>query len=234
MPPQPLSATTSPHPPLASGDRLTLPEFERRYTAASLEKAELIEGIVYVASPLRFGPHAEPHSRLTTWLGTYAAFTAPYVTAGIEPTLRLDNDNEPQPDAILRLDERYGGQSTLTPEGYLGGAPELVAEIAASSVAIDHGDKKKAYRRNGIQEYIIWNAYDNQLEWLKLVDGLYQPLPETTDGILRSAVFPGLWLAVEDLLNSNMIAVLNTLQAGLQAPACQAWLQQRRDETGHT
>jgi len=73
-------------PPLESGDRLTRPEFERRYAAAPhIHKAELIEGIVYVASPLRFQQHAEPHSRLTTWLGTYVAFT-PGTQSGIEPT----------------------------------------------------------------------------------------------------------------------------------------------------
>lgn len=57
-------------PPLESGDRLTRPEFERRYAAApQIKKAELIEGIVYVASPLRHEQHGRPHSRVMTWLG---------------------------------------------------------------------------------------------------------------------------------------------------------------------
>jgi Uma2 family endonuclease len=217
---QPLQA-----PPLESGDRLSRPEFERRYTAdPHIKKAELIEGVVYVASPLRFNPHAEPHGRLATWLGTYAAMTAP-VTFGIEPTLRLDLDNEPQPDAVLRLDEAVGGQSRITDDGYLEGIPELVAEIAASSAAIDLGDKKNAYRRNAIPEYIIWNVYDNQLDWLHLVDSDYTPLPIDADGIIRSQVFPGLWLAVNDLLTSNMAPVLTTLQSGLQSTAYQDWVE---------
>ncbi|RUT04043.1 hypothetical protein DSM106972_049570 [Dulcicalothrix desertica PCC 7102] len=142
-------------PPLESGDRLTRFEFERRYAAAPhIKKAELIEGIVYVASPLRFTPHAEPHSRLVTWLGTYAAFT-PRTLSGIEPTIRLDIDNEPQPDIILILDEAVGGKARLTEDGYLEGVPELVVEIAASSAAIDTGSKKQAYRRNQIFEYIV-------------------------------------------------------------------------------
>jgi Uma2 family endonuclease len=212
-------------PPLESGDRLSRREFEWRYAANShLKKAELVEGVVYVASPLRFNPHAEPHSRLVTWLGTYAAMT-PHVLSGIEPTLRLDFDNEPQPDALLRLDESVGGQSCISEDGYLEGVPELVAEIAASSAAIDTGDKKNAYRRNGIPEYIIWNVYDNQLEWLHLVEGTYIPLPLEADGTLRSRIFPGLWLAVNDLLAQNMTQVLASLQAGLQSPEYKAWVQ---------
>ena len=43
--------------PLENGDRLTRAEFERRYAAMPrLKKAELIEGIVYVPSPVRYSP----------------------------------------------------------------------------------------------------------------------------------------------------------------------------------
>jgi Uma2 family endonuclease len=219
-------------PPLESGDRLSRIEFERRYAAdPQVKKAELIEGVVYVASPLRFNPHAEPHGRLATWLGTYAALT-PYVFSGIEPTLRLDLDNEPQPDAVLRLDEAVGGRSRITEDEYLEGTPELVAEIAASSAAIDTGDKKNAYRRNSIPEYIIWNVYDNQIEWLHLVEGVYTPLPVEADGIVRSRVFPGLWLAVGDLLNKNMAQVLAVLHNGLQSTDYRDWVQSLTQPSG--
>lgn len=204
-------------PPLESGDRLTRPEFERRYAAAPhIQKAELIEGIVYVASPLRFAPHAEPHSRLVTWLGTYAAFT-PGTSSGIEPTVRLDLDNEPQPDIVLILDAAVGGQSRLTEDGYLEGVPELVVEIAASSAAIDLGNKLQAYRRNGVPEYIVWQAFENQLDWFRLEAGEYRSLSPDAEGIIRSQVFPGLWLAVEALLNNQMVQVLTVLQSGLNS-----------------
>ncbi|MBD1872403.1 Uma2 family endonuclease [Nodosilinea sp. FACHB-131] len=203
--------------PLESGDRLTRPEFERRYKASTVKKAEFIEGVVYVASPLRFQQHAEPHSRLNTWIGTYAALT-PGTRSGIEPTVRLDLDNEPQPDIVLLIDEVAGGQARLSPDGYLEGTPELVIEIAASSAAIDLGDKKQAYRRNGVPEYLVWQVYENRLDWFYLVDGDYQPLPIDADGIVRSATFPGLWLAETALLQGNMTQVLAVLQAGLQSP----------------
>lgn len=223
---QPTQPKTQLLPPLESGDRLTRPEFERRYSAAPhIKKAELIEGVVYVASPLRFQQHAEPHSRLHGWLWTYQVAT-PGLLLGIEPTVRLDLDNEPQPDIVLVLDEALGGRSRLTEDGYLEGSPELVIEIAASSAAIDTGSKKQAYRRNGVLEYIVWQSFENQLEWFGLVDGDYILLQPDMDGIIRSQVFPGLWLAIGDLLSNNMGQVLAILQQGLQSPEHQSFAQQ--------
>jgi Uma2 family endonuclease len=215
---------------LQSGDRLTRPEFERRYTAAPhIKKAELIEGIVYVASPLRFEQHAEPHSRIHGWLWTYQTVT-PGLRLGIEPTVRLDLDNEPQPDIVLILDEAVGGQARLTEEGYLEGVPELVVEIAASSAAIDTGSKKQVYRRNGVLEYVIWQSYENQLEWFGLIDGEYRLLSPDLDGIIRSRVFPGLWLAVKALLGNQMARVLEVLQDGLKSPEYGVFVERLKHE----
>lgn len=205
-------------PPLENGDRLTRAEFERRYAASpQIEKAELIEGLVYVASPLRFTPHAEPHSRFALWLGTYVAFT-PGTLSGIEPTVRLDLENEFQPDIVLLLEEAVGGHTQVTEEGYLEGAPELVVEIAASSAAIDLGQKQRAYRRSGVGEYIVWQSFEQRLDWFHLVDGDYQSLQPDNQGIIRSSQFPGLWLAVEALHSNQMAEVLKALQAGIDSP----------------
>jgi Uma2 family endonuclease len=213
-------------PPLENGDRLTRPEFERRYTAAPhIKKAELIEGIVYVASPLRHEQHGKPHSRVMTWLGVYQAMTS-FVDLSIEPTVRLDLDNEPQPDAVLFIESVAGGQTRLSNDGYIEGSPELIVEIAASSTAIDTGSKKQAYRRNGVLEYIIWQSYENQIDWFRLTDGDYILLSPEQDGIIRSQVFPGLWLAVEALLNNQMTRVLEVLQLGLNSPEHREFVEQ--------
>ncbi|BAY62649.1 hypothetical protein NIES22_27240 [Calothrix brevissima NIES-22] len=213
-------------PPLQSGDRLTRPEFERRYAAAPhIKKAELIEGIVYVASPLRHEQHGKPHSRIMTWLGIYQAMT-PGVDLSDAPTVRLDLDNEPQPDAVLFLESAVGGQTRVSSDDYIEGAPELIVEIAASSAAIDRGSKKQVYRRNGVLEYVIWQTYDNQIEWFYLTDGDYQLLSPGADGIIHSQVFPGLWLAVEALLNNQMAQVLEVVQAGLNSAEHTAFVQQ--------
>lgn len=215
--PQTQSKRQPSYPPLQSGDRLSRPEFERRYAAAPhIKKAELIEGTVYVASPLRHEQHGKPHSRAMTWLGVYQAMT-PRVDLSDTPTVRLDLDNEPQPDAVLFIETAAGGQTRISRDGYIEGAPELIVEIAASSAAIDTGLKKQVYRRNGVLEYVIWQSYDNRLEWFCLVEGEYQLLAPDLDGIIRSRVFPGLWLAVEALLTNQMARVLEVLQDGLQS-----------------
>jgi Uma2 family endonuclease len=213
-------------PPLENGDRLTRPEFERRYSAMpELKKAELIEGIVYMASPLRFRPHAEPHGNLIGWLWTYKIST-PQVQMGIEPTVRLDIDNEPQPDGVLLISQNSGGHSTLSDEGYIEGAPELVAEIAASSVSIDLGDKKRAYRRSGIQEYIVWQVFDQHIDWFQLQEGEYVSLMPDLQGVICSHVFPGLLLDRSAMLQGDMQQVLTTLQAGINSVEHEAFVQQ--------
>ncbi|HIK10052.1 MAG TPA: Uma2 family endonuclease [Oscillatoriaceae cyanobacterium M33_DOE_052] len=227
--PKPLNSpiTPAPHlPPLENGDRLTRPEFERRYQAMpGIKKAELIEGVVYMASPLGFKSHAEPHGNLIGWLGVYQSAT-PQVEMGIEPTVRLDIDNEPQPDGVLLISPASGGKSNLTVDGYLEGAPELVVEIAASSAAIDLGDKKRAYRRSGIQEYLIWQVFEQKIDWFGLEDGDYKSLPPNQQGVICSLVFPGLWLDVAAMLQGNMPQVLATLQAGINAAEHQEFVQQ--------
>jgi Uma2 family endonuclease len=212
----PLPASTI--PPLTNGDKLTRYEFERRYNAVfKPKKAELIEGIVYIMpAALRFRSHGQPHGRILTWLGNYEAIT-PGVALGVEPTVRLDLDNEPQPDAVLIIIPEAGGQTRISEDDYIEGAPELVVEIAASSVAIDLHGKKQAYRRNGVREYIVWQVLDQKLSWFSLEEGEYLELAPNEEGILKSRVFPGLWLAVNELLTGNMQVVLNVLQAGLQS-----------------
>jgi Uma2 family endonuclease len=213
-------------PPLENGDRLTRPEFERRYhTMPEVKKAELIEGVVYMASPLRFTPHAEPHGDIMTWLGVYKAAT-PGVQMGIEPTVRLDMDNAPQPDGVLFIRPECGGQARLSEDGYLEGAPELIVEIAASSATIDLGDKKRAYRRNGVREYIVWQVCDRRLDWFGLTDGDYIPLTPNDRGAISSRIFPGLQLDVNALLAGNMAQVLTVLQGGLNTDSHQAFVRE--------
>ncbi len=202
-------------PPLENGDRLTLVEFEHRYSAMPhLKKAELIEGIVYMASPLRIRQHGNPHSSIIGWLMVYQAYT-PGVQLGDNCTVRLDPDNEPQPDALLRIET--DGQSTISEDGYVEGAPELIAEIAASTVSIDVHDKLKVYRRNQVQEYIVWRVDDQELDWFRLVEGKYIQLIANEKGIISSEVFPGLWLDKQALLTGDLAKVLAVLQQGLEA-----------------
>ncbi len=208
--------TTSIIPPLENGDRLNRYEFERRYAAMPhLKKAELIEGVVYMPAALRFRSHGQPHANIIGWLWFYAIAT-PKVELGDNPTVRLDLDNVPQPDAVLLID---GGQARISEDDYVEGAPELIVEIAASSAAYDLYDKKRAYRRNGVREYLVWRVYDRQLDWFSLEAGEYNLLEPDAEGVVRSQVFPGLWLATSQLLSGKMNEVLAVLQQGLNSDA---------------
>ena len=203
-------------PLLENGDRLTRDEFERRYARMPNVKAELIEGVVYMAAALRYRRHGNPHSYMVAWLALYGANTP-----GVEPadntTVRLDADNEPQPDVLLRLEESYGGQSTVSDDDYLEGAPELVVEIAASTASYDLHDKLNAYRRNGVQEYLVWLVEDQEFRWYDLQCGRYVLQEPNTQGVLQSRCFPGLCLAVDALLDGNMVKVLDTQQVALKS-----------------
>ncbi|MCG8351573.1 MAG: Uma2 family endonuclease [Chloroflexales bacterium] len=217
-------------PILNSGDQLSRREFECRYRAMPEHvKAELIEGVVYViSSPVRVEKHGEPHSWLNGWLLVYAAHT-PGVRIADNITVRLDIDNEYQPDIVLRLEAACGGSSSISPDDYLEGAPELVVEIAGSSAAIDLRDKLRVYRRSGVREYIVWQTHDNQLEWWELCDGEYVPLTSDADGLMRSRVFPGLWLDAAALLKGDLATVLAQLQQGLASAPHAALVAQNRD-----
>ncbi len=202
--------------PLENGDRLSRIEFERRYTAMpKVKKAELIEGVVHMASPVRVRSHGEPHAAIMAWLSVYWVAT-PGVALSDNTTVRLDLDNEPQPDALLRIES--GGRSLVSNDDYVEGSPELIVEIAASSAAYDLHDKKQVYRRNGVQEYVVWQVYEKKIDWFSLQAGEYVPLQPDDNGVVRSLVFPGLWLAVPLLLAGEMANAIALLQSGLNSP----------------
>jgi Uma2 family endonuclease len=168
---------------------------------------------VYVASPVS-DAHARSHSELHFWLAFYRANTSGTVCS-IDGTVRLDVDNRPQPDIHLRIEEELGGQARVGTDGYVEGAPELVAEVAYSSVSNDLHDKQKVYRRNLAREYVIWRVEDGALDWFVLRDGTYERLELAEDNTYRSIIFPGLWLDPEALLMHDSAKLIATAQRGL-------------------
>ncbi len=168
-------------------------------------------------SPVRLTQHAEPDNLMQGWMAVYAAHT-PGVRGAANATIRLGPDDVPQPDGLLRLLPECGGATYVDATGYLRGSPELVIEIAASGVSIDAGDKVQSYRRAGVREYLLWRTEEKTVTWWALQDDEYRPLPPDQDGVLRSQVFPGLWLNVPALLAGDGSRVLGTLQAGLNDP----------------
>ena len=220
----PIANDFSAEPPLEPGDRLSRAEFERRYDLMPLlKKAELVEGVVYMPSPVRAAFHGKPEAQLGLWLGTYALET-PGVDLFHNSTLRLDSDNEPQPDLTLIKLPRKGGQARISADDYIEGAPELVAEIVGRSSAYDLHQKKDAYRRNGVCEYLAWITGENRVVWWTLRQGEYQEMAPQ-NGLIKSGVFPGLWLDAVKLLAGDMKGVMASLRLGLESPEHAAFVQ---------
>jgi hypothetical protein len=221
---QPGGSLTETIPPLETGDHLTRDEFERRYDSMPERiKAELIEGIVYMAPPaLRWDYHGTPHANLMYWLGHYRAMT-PGVVVGDNSSVRLDLDNEPQPDAAMVIQSAYGGQGRFSPDGLLEGAPEFIGEVSGTSVSIDMNAKLRAYCRNGVREYLVWRVREQAIDWFYLRNGQFELLPKAGD-IYRSQVFPGLWLDPAALINDDPTAVLDVLNRGLASPVHAAFV----------
>jgi Uma2 family endonuclease len=205
-------------PPLQNGDRLTRAEFERRYDAMpGLKKAELIEGIVYLPPPTGYESHGGPHFDVISWLGLYRSWT-PGVEGGDNTSLRLIlGENEPQPDAFLRIKPSHGGQSQTSRDGYVVGSPELIAEVAASSVSYDLHVKLQAYEKNNVREYVVWRVFDQAIDWFILRNRKYRRLARGRSGIYKSEVFPGLWLDPEAMIHGNLARVRDVLQQGLNS-----------------
>ena len=204
-------------PPLREGDRLTSDEFMRRWEAMpDLKHAELIDGIVYMASPVS-RRHSDCDAPLTGWLALYAAAT-PGCRVGSEGTWLMGPGNVPQPDNTLRILPEHGGQSRDEGE-YSAGAPELVVEVAVSSRARDLGAKLKLYERSGVREYLIAVPGKNLLLWKELTAASgFEPFEPDSDGIFRSRFFPGLWLDPAALWRLDLASLFDVLRQGLATP----------------
>jgi Putative restriction endonuclease len=209
-----MPASPPPVPLLRAGDQLTRDEFERRYNAMPAHlKFELLEGVVYMASPVFADTHGSPHFHVISWLGVYEAATPG--TQGLDNTsVRLEMAGEPQPDAILRVLPECGGQ-TSNDEGFVSGGPEFIAEIAASSASNDLGPKLRTYLRHGVREYVVWRVHDKVVDWFVIRQGTYELLPSTD--IYKSECFPGLWLDWKALVAGDIAKVHNVLRQGLDS-----------------
>jgi Uma2 family endonuclease len=196
-------------PILESGDRLTREEFHRRYCLRpDLKKAELVEGRVYVGGRVT-ARHGQAHAEIVGWLGTYGV-SHPDTRVANSGTVILDTMNEVQPDAFMWREE--GGAARLDANGYIEGAPQLVAEVAASSASYDLHDKKEAYQRNGVREYVVWRVLDQAVDWFRLHEGQYVKVEPDEQGLIESATFPGLRLDVPKLLAGDLAGVLAAIR----------------------
>ena len=206
---------------LQNGDRMTRAEFHAAYERTPEDfQAELIEGIVYMASPLRRN-HGVHHVFLSMLMGIYEGKT-PGVESGDNCSMFLSDDSEPQPDLFFRILPECGGQTRTTPDDYVEGAPELLLEIAISTRSLDLHAKRRMYQKYGVKEYLVFVPLQEMLFWFDLqVDRELEP----ENGIVKSNQFPGLWLDVAALSLRNHDAAMAALQQGLASPEHAAFVE---------
>ena len=170
-----------------------------------------------MAPPVWYVDHGQPHADLITLMGLYRAET-PGVLSADNCSVKLDLDNMPQPDGCLFLSPDFGGQARIDENRYILGAPELIGEIASSSVSMDLHEKLTIYRRNGVREYVVWRTTERAIDYFVLRDSQYELLPLDATGSYRSDVFPGFWLAPQQLLAGDLAGAVKVLQQGLTSP----------------
>jgi len=208
---------------LEDGDHLDQKTFHDRYEAMPEDtRAELIGGIVFMPSPL-MRPHGRMHVVVIDWLSRYEDAT-PGAETYDNATAILDDQNEPQPDVCLLIIPPGKGQ-TRDQDEYIAGPPELIIEVASSSTSIDLHRKRDEYEKVGVKEYAVIALNEGRVYWWVLRNGRYEDLPRGSDGILRSEVFPGLWLDPEALLRLDKQRVRAVLQQGLASPEHAAFVQ---------
>ncbi|HEY6344841.1 MAG TPA: Uma2 family endonuclease [Bryobacteraceae bacterium] len=197
---------------LITGEKMSKAEFLCRWEALpEIKVAELIEGVVFVPSPVSVD-HGERNSGMDLLLGYYAAMT-PGCAVGTNATWEM-LESVPQPDVHLRIQPEHGRQSSVSGK-YPVGAPELAVEICLTSTEVDFGPKLRLYERAGVREYITVELLAKRIVWRVLRDRVYQALEPDADGVLRSIVFPGLWLDQEAFWRNDGTRMLATLEAGL-------------------
>jgi Uma2 family endonuclease len=209
-----------PRPPLVEGDRLTSEEFMARYERMPGVRARLLDGVVHfkeggMASPVSVN-HGDYSCKAGSWLGYYALRTFG-VRGSHDTTVDLGPNRRCQPDELLRIREEYGGRSRKVGK-YLSGPPELVVEVAGSTIRDDLGPQKLDYERAGVSEYIVFALDPAEIHWHVLEDGRYTPLQPDADGIYRSRVLPGLWLDGRAFWEDDDPALLAALDRGLASP----------------
>ena len=200
-------------PPLVDGQRLDQPTFHERYAAMPEKtRAELVDGVVFMPSPLR-GAHGEADRMIGGWLFCYQR-AVPCLRSPSNATAILGPGVEVRPDAQLRIPDELGGRDRVV-DGYVNGPPELVVEVGGSSRVFDLGSKKNSYEKAGVLEYLFVGVEPVDVRWFALRDGRYAEIATGADGIYRSEVFPGLWLDPKAFAEEDRDALIAALERGL-------------------
>lgn len=223
-----MSTTDTLAPPLEAGDWLSRDEFLERWEQhPEIKKAELIGGVVYMPPPVGI-EHSRSDSDALYVLKHYSLATPG--TEAVNNATWLMLADAPQPDAALRIVAACDGGSSEDGK-FFRGAPELIVEVSNSSTAYDLHQKLDLYAAAGVKEYVTVLLREREVRWHRLEGSQFVIVAPDASGVVRSSVFPGLWLDVNAFVGHDMRRVLAVLQEGLQSDEHAAFtelLQQRR------
>jgi Uma2 family endonuclease len=195
------------------GDRLSREEFLARWECMpALKKAELIDGVVYVPSPVSI-VHSGYDGFSHLLLSFYAARTP---GCEFHPNATwLMKESAPQPDSCLCWLPASGEIETIN--SLATGSPHLILEIAVSTRSYDLGPKLVLYQRAEVPEYVASLVEEKRIEWRIFENGGYRLMAPDADGVFRSKVFPGLWLDSAAFWRKDAVRQLAVLEQGLQS-----------------
>jgi Uma2 family endonuclease len=204
------------NPLLRPGERLTQPEFHRRYEAYPEDvKFELIGAVVHMPSPVRL-----PHGRndlLVSFVLTSYMFATPGTQVLANATTILGAAAEPQPDLCLRILAEFGGRTHEDAEQYLHEGPELVVQVSHSTLTLDLGTRRADCQQAGVAEYLVVDIAHQRLHWFDFrTDRMINP---SQGGIARSRVFPGLWIDPLALFAGDGPRITEVIQQGIASAA---------------
>ncbi|WP_459558498.1 Uma2 family endonuclease [Lacunimicrobium album] len=220
-------------PILHEGDHLTFDEFIARWENMNEferrgKHPELINGKVYMnAAAISYSGHGQPQRMI---LGLFEHFVAE--TPGVEwaapVTAKLDDESGPEPDAELFILPEFGGNVQIN-NGFLTGTPDLVIEIAASSVSKDMFEKRDMYEQAGIPEYLVWRTEDRAFDYFRLEKQQYVHRTLDPEEKWFSRTFPTLVFDIHFLLAIDYRAALKTLRQSLASPAHAVFVAELQD-----
>jgi Uma2 family endonuclease len=154
------------------------------------EKGDLIDGVIYMASPENTDAN-ELFVWLLTLLNLYARKQELGKVYGSRVALRLDDRNGPEPDILFVKKERLH----LVKRGHIDGPADLAVEIVSpESVERDYGDKMEQYRRFGVPEYWIVDELEERVTLHRLNTRAEYREVRPRKGELHSQALQGFWL----------------------------------------
>ena len=197
---------------LHDGAKLTLEAFHQAYLEyPDHTRFELVEGIARMASPV-YSDQVLVH-KVISYLGTTYDLSTPGVQFLAETSIRMGENNEFRPDGAMRVTDEFSGSCRLAENRLFEGPPELVIEVAGSSLNFDLNLKRRVYARHGVEEYIVIDLANQTFYWFDFRSG-EQRVPDA-DGVCRSRLFPGFWLSIPSVLGQDIAGALPALQNGL-------------------